>query len=109
MKKYLSFLIILAVILSLPLITVAQSQDQMGGMVGDYSIQGLGVAVGNVVWIIFTVIVVVCFVVAGITFLTAQGNPAKLTLARASFFWGIAGVVVGILAYSIESIIERML
>jgi len=65
------------------------------------SIQSLSVAIARVVWVVFTVIAVICFVIAGVMFLTARGDPAKLTLARSAFLWGLAGVAVGIVAFSI--------
>lgn len=61
------------------------------------------------IWIIFIAIVVISFVISGILFLTAQGQAEKLKTAKAAFLWGIAGIVVGILAYSITLIIENAL
>jgi len=58
---------------------------------------------------IFTAIVVVLFVVAGILFLTAQGAPEKLATARSAFLWGVVGVAVGIIAYSIVLIVAGVL
>ena len=60
-------------------------------------------------WILFTAIAVIFFVVAGILFLTAQGNPEQLSKAKAAFFWGIVGVVVGIIAYSIITIVGSII
>ena len=60
-------------------------------------------------WIAFCAIVVICFVVAAILFLTSMGNAEKVSQARSAFIWGIAGVVVGILAYSITTIIGKIL
>lgn len=68
------------------------------------SIQSLSIAIARVVWIVFTVIAVICFVIAGVMFLTAQGDPGKLKLARDAFLWGLAGVAVGIVAFSIISL-----
>ncbi len=62
-----------------------------------------------VIWVVFAVMVVISFVIAGIMFLTARGDPQKLTLARSAFIWGCVGVVVGIVAYSILSIIGNVL
>ncbi len=63
----------------------------------------------DVIGIIFCAFVVVCFVIAGILFLTGMGNPEKIQAARMSFIWGLVGVVVGILAYSITSIVAKLL
>lgn len=59
--------------------------------------------------LIFGAVAVICFLVAGVLFLTAAGDPGKLTIARAAFIWGIVGVVVGILAFSIIEIILRVI
>ena len=56
-------------------------------------------------WIVFAAVAVICFLVSGIMFLTAEGDAAKIKTARSSFIWGIAGVVVGIISYSIISIV----
>lgn len=74
-----------------------------------FSIVTLGISLETTIWVIFTFIVVLCFVISGILFLTAQGQPEKLKIAKASFIWGVVGVVVGILAYSILYIIERLM
>jgi FtsH-binding integral membrane protein len=63
----------------------------------------------NSLWIIFTAIAVIMFVIAGITFLTANGSPEKLTQARSALIWGVVGVVVGIVAYSIITIVSSIL
>lgn len=68
------------------------------------SIQSLSIAIANVLWVVFSAIAVICFVFAGILFLTAQGQPEKIKTAKSAFLWGIVGVVVGIIAYSIISI-----
>jgi hypothetical protein len=60
-------------------------------------------------WIIFGGIAVIAFVVSGILFLTAGGAPEKVATARNAAIWGIAGVVVGILAYSILAIVGTAL
>lgn len=74
-----------------------------------YSLITLGGSIESAIWIIFTCIVVICFVVAGILFLTAMGDPAKLKTARSSFIWGIVGIVVGIVAYSAVRIIVGLM
>jgi len=60
-------------------------------------------------WQIFGLVAVVMFVIAGILFLTAQGDTDKLTKAKQAFLWGVAGVVVGIIAYSILAIAGALL
>jgi hypothetical protein len=75
----------------------------------DYSITGILTDILNNLWIIFTAIAVIMFVIAGILFLTASGAPEKLTQARSALIWGVVGIVVAIIAYSIIAIISSLL
>ncbi|MCX6718726.1 MAG: hypothetical protein NTY81_03990 [Candidatus Staskawiczbacteria bacterium] len=99
MNKKTAFLVLLAVVFTLPITAHALVN----------SIQTLSVAVANVVWVVFTGIAVICFIIAGIMFLTAGGAPEKLGTARASLIWGIAGIIVAILAFSIINIVTTAL
>lgn len=71
------------------------------------SIQSIGVSIANAVWIIFTVVAVVSFLIAGILFLTSYGDPQKIKMAKDAALWGVAGVIVGLLAYSIITITTK--
>lgn len=55
--------------------------------------------------LVFGAIAVISFAVAGILFLTAYGEPEKIKTARNAVIWGVAGVVVGIVAFSIIAIV----
>ena len=97
---------ILFFFLLLPMIVAAQ----VGGMENPgLNLAILGVAIGRVVWVAFTIIAVIAFIVAGVQFLTSQGDPEKISRARLSFIWGIAGIIVGIVAYSIILIVGNSL
>ena len=99
MNKKILFLVLFGLLL-LPIITFGAVD----------SIQSLmKVIVGGVLWSVFGAIVIFCFVYSGIMFLTAQGDSSKLATARSSFLWGVVGVVVGILAYSIIGIISDII
>ena len=50
-------------------------------------------------WIIAVGVVIILWIVTGILFLIAQGNPAKLTAARTALITSIAGTVLVILAF----------
>jgi len=73
------------------------------------SIDNLIDSVKTMAWTVFGGLAVIMFVVAGIMFLTAQGDPEKVKSARNAFIWGVVGVVVAIMAYSIISIVESAL
>ncbi len=102
MKKYIIGLILLGV-LALPVAALAQPAHTIN------SLDQLAEKIKVAAWTVFGIIALICFIIAGILFLTAAGNPEKIQMARNAFLWGVAGVVVGILAYSIISIIERLL
>ena len=86
-------------ILLLPIAVFAQPS------VNSLSLCSLIHSIENAAWIVFGGIAVICFVVAGILFLTAGGTPEKIQAARSAFLWGVAGVVVGIIAFSIVAIV----
>lgn len=71
-----------------------------------FTICSLVAGIENVIWIVFGAIAVIMFVVAGILFLTAGGDPEKIQKARSALIWGVAGVVVGIIAFSILAIVS---
>jgi uncharacterized membrane protein YjfL (UPF0719 family) len=90
-----------AVVILVPMITLAQ----VGGSPPALGLNLTQIAenIAKAMWIIFTAVAVVMFVTAGILFLTAQGQPEKIATARQAVIWGIAGVVVAILAFTIIS------
>jgi len=92
-------------VLTYPLFGTAQLHSYGPGA----TIQQLFFGLENMMWIIFAGVVVVCFVVAGMLFLFAQGDPEKVKVARTAFIWGVVGVVVGILAYSILAIVTTVM
>jgi len=85
----------------------------LAGSLGNY---GPNISLVNLIpnilataWIIFAGLAVICFIIAGVLFLTAQGDPEKVASARSAFIWGVVGVVVGIVAYSIIAIVSTAL
>lgn len=101
MKRSLIALSLIAAVLSLPILVSAQMQG--------ITLDSLISSIKNASWKIFGIIAIVMFVVAGILFLTAGGDPEKVGTARKAFLWGVAGVVVGILAFSIITFVEALL
>ena len=114
MKKLTLALVSLSV-LALPIMALAQQVVPPGGtsdnptnvVIADFD--QLITRIKTFMWLIFGGIAVVMFVIAGITFLTAQGDPEKIATARSAFIWGVAGIVVAIVAYSILSIVSSLL
>lgn len=77
------------------------------GQIGSWA--NLADRIKDFAWQVFALIAVIMFIIAGVLFLTAQGEAEKLTKARSAFMWGVAGVVVGIVAYSILYIVGSFL
>jgi len=74
------------------------------------SVESIGKIMSNIVntvWMIFSGIGTIMMVVSGIWFLTANGDPGKLSTAKNAFIWGVIGVGVGIVAFSIITLVEH--
>ena len=104
MKKVF-FIFLLSALFVLPFAASAQLQTfgpelSLGGMIQVFL---------NWLWIVFAAIAVVCFLVCGILFLTSQGDPAKLKTARNALLLGVAGVIVGIISYSIIPLVGSLI
>lgn len=92
--------------LVLPVLAFAQISATPPSSTSFTDLTGLGNKIVQQIWVVFTVIAVICFVVAGILFLTSGGDPDKITKARSAFIWGVAGVIVGVLAYTIIALVR---
>ena len=102
-------------ILLLPLVAVGSAVDTSVnisdgfGRANSYSLTTVLTSILNALWIVFSAIAVILFVIAGILFLTASGAPEKLSTARSALIWGVVGVAVAIIAYSIITIVSGVL
>jgi len=108
MKK-IALSLVLFSILFLPVAVLAQDPSIGDRPPAISDLNSLITAILNVIWVVFVVIAVIMFVVAGILFVSSQGIPEKVGQARQSFIWGIVGVVVAIIAFSIIAIVETFL
>lgn len=91
-----------------PLFVSAQLQA-FGPGVKINSLSQLILNIVNAVWVVFTVIVVIMFIVAGVLFFTAQGEPQKLQQAKTAVIWGVVGVAVGIFAFTVIYLVEHVI
>ena len=106
MKKIVVSLLLLS-ILVLP-VTVGAIPSQPGeGSIG--SLTEFYNTVGRVAWQAFAIIALIMFIIAGVLFLTAGGDPEKVKTARNAFLWGVVGIIVAVVAFSIVTIISREL
>ena len=60
----------------------------------------------GIIWMFFAAFAVIAFLIAGFLFLSANGNASKVAQARDAVIWGIVGVAVGLLAFSIPFIVK---
>ena len=96
MKKKLITLTCLITLSALPIVAMAQAE-----------IEGiLNNAINKVVWPLFFSAMVVMFIWTGFLFVTAHGEPAKITKARGALLWSIIGGGLGVLAFSAYNIIK---
>ncbi len=62
-----------------------------------------------ILWPVFVGFSIITFIVAGFLFLKAQGDPAEIKTAQKAVLWGVVGLIVGILSFSIPLIIRALL
>ncbi len=106
MNKKLVILFSSAVLLSLPIVTLAgpPALPNTTTNLWDVVVRILGF-----IWPLFVGFAIVMFLVAGFMFLSANGDPGKIRTGRDAVIWGSVGVVVGILAFSFPFIIGTTL
>ena len=63
----------------------------------------------NFIWPFFLGFAIIMFIVAGFIFLTASGEAGKVKTAKDAVLWGIIGIIVAILSFSIPGIIGTLL
>lgn len=71
----------------------------------DLNIKGIIDSIVSFVWKLFAAFSIIAFMISAFLFLTAQGEPDKLKMAKSSLIWGIVGMVVALAAFSIPLII----
>jgi len=109
MNKKLITISILSIFLTLPVVVLALAGPGPIPNSQNLSVTQIVNIVLNFIWPIFVGFAVIMFLVAGFLFLTAQGDPGKVGAARQAILWGIIGVVVGVIAFSIPFIIRTTL
>ena len=62
-----------------------------------------------VVWPVFFGAAILMLIYSGLLFVTAQGDPSKITNARRAFLWAIVGIVVAIIAFSAVQIVSNVI
>lgn len=73
------------------------------------TIDSIFASIAQKVWLVALSIIVICWIITGILFLTALGDPSKLSTAKTALFMAIAGTIIVVLAYSAISIIGNLI
>ena len=105
-KKH--FLILLSVLV-FTVCPLSLTFGQITGPASPFTIDSIIIGAVDTAWVIFAGLGVICFILAGIIFLTAQGAPEKLKTAKAAVLWGTAGILVGILGFSAVTLISNIM
>mgnify|MGYP003393739588 FL=1 len=109
---FLSFLILLFV---LPSISFGQNanpnQNQGLGITAPsgqiLNISSIATRVLNIAWIITVTATILFFIMAGFKFLSAKGDAHELESAKRFLTWGLLGVLVIMLSFSIITILKN--
>lgn len=107
MNKKLTALSVATIALAFPIVSLAVALIPPPGIIGSFG--GIFDAIFYLLWPIFAAYAVIMFIIAGFQFLTARGEPAEVAKARQSVVYGMVGVAVGVLAFSIPFIVKGLL
>ncbi|MBX4200788.1 hypothetical protein KW786_01525 [Candidatus Parcubacteria bacterium] len=111
MNKKILFSVILTTALALPLVALAGAAP--APFLGNPFPTTLNINIFNVlgtllymVWVVTAAAVAILFILAGFKFLTSQGDPTKISEARRAVLWGLAGVAVIVMSFSIITLVR---
>ncbi len=63
----------------------------------------------NWVFTIFVVIAIIFIILAGIQFVTAGGDAAKVTEARQKLIWAAVGIIVALMARGLPAVVSSII
>ena len=112
MNKKLLILFVLLFLLATPTLSLAVQFDPNNPPslpLSASNFWGIMVRILKLIWPVFVGLAIVMFLVAGFMFLTAQGEPNKLKIARDSVIWASVGMIVGIVSFSLPFIIGTVI
>ncbi len=117
MNKKLIIASVLSAVLLLPLAAFAQNVvpaninfgNVPGQLANNMSISGLINLAFGFVWPLIMAFIIIMFILAGFSFFNAHGDDTKLVAARNEIIWGVVGLVVLLLAFSLPFVIRNSL
>jgi len=96
-----------AILLVLPVAALAFNPGGVPNAAPNLTINQLVDVVFSILWPIVVAFAIIMFILAAFLFMTAQGDPVKLQQARSAVIWGVVGVAVALLAFSIPFVIRN--
>jgi hypothetical protein len=58
---------------------------------------------------VFGLLALICFIVAGFLYLTAQGDPGRIDKAKKATIYGVIGVVIGLIGMVVVKTVDYLL
>ena len=92
--------------LFLPVVVLAYNFGTVPVAPANFGIVNIANIVINAVWAIAAAFFIIMFLVASFRFFTAGGDQNKLQQARMSLVWGVVGVVVAFVSFSVSLIVR---
>ncbi len=99
----------LMVLIALPGFVSAFDNINQPSVMSGIQVRDLINVIFSIVWPTVIAFFVAMFLFASFQFSTAQGDEAKLLIARKEIVWGLVGLVIAILAFSIPFIVKNLL
>src|SRR6185369_5482432 len=106
MNKKIVTIVALSALLLLPVMSLAYTSTPEPSVNPGLNVDTLIALVVGIVWKVLVAIAVILLVYSGISFVLAQGDPAKIATARQFLLWGVVGVAVAVLAFSIPFVLK---
>ena len=97
------------IFLSLPAVILAFNPGPVPNASPGLSVEALIDIIFAILWPVAVAFFIIMFILAAFKFFTAQGEPDGVADARNFVIWGIVGVVVALIAFSIPFIIRNTL
>ena len=109
MNKKLITLANVAIVLALPVVAFAFNPGGVPNAVPALSVNQLIDIIFSIVWPVVVAFSIVMLILAAFTFMTAHGDGDKLTQARSEVIWGVVGMAVALIAFSIPFVVRNTL
>ncbi|MBM3206647.1 MAG: hypothetical protein FJZ43_03435 [Candidatus Staskawiczbacteria bacterium] len=108
MNKKLIIASTITTLLALPLTMLAFSAGNQPTQQTNLDINALIQIVLDIIWPVAIAFFIVMFIIAGFQFASARGNPEGVASARNFVIFGVVGVAVAVLAFSLPFVVKNL-